>query len=87
MPMVGAALTYLKGLRPAGKAGFAFGSYGWGKGGPEAVHENLQAMKWEILRPPLKAQYRPTPEILEECRQAGTMLGEKARAMAGDGIS
>jgi flavorubredoxin len=87
MPMVGAALTYLKGLRPAGKAGFAFGSYGWGKGGPEAVHEHLEAMKWEILRPPLKAQYRPTSDMLKECRQAGTMLGERARAMADDDVS
>ncbi len=77
MPMVGAVLTYLKGLRPSGKAGFAFGSYGWGKGGPKEIHAYLEAMKWEILRDPLMAQYRPTPEILEECRRAGAMLAER----------
>jgi len=85
MPMAGAVLTYLHGLRPVGKAGFAFGSYGWGKGGPEAVDERLKAMEWEILRQPLKAQYRPTPEVLDECRQAGKMLADKAKSMAGEG--
>ncbi len=84
MPMAGAALTYLKGLQPTGKAAFAFGSYGWGRGGPEAVQKYLEAMKWEILREPLRAQYRPAPEVLDECREAGKMLAEKAKQMAGD---
>ena len=82
MPMVGAALTYLKGLRPAGKAGFAFGSFGWGRGGPEAVDEYLRAMKWDTLREPLKAQYRPTVDVLDQCRAAGRMLAERAIEMA-----
>ncbi len=81
MPMVGAALTYLKGLRPQGKAGFAFGSYGWGRGGPEAIDSQLAELKWEVLRGPLKAQYRPTAEVLDECRAAGKMLAEKTVAM------
>jgi len=84
MPMAAAVLTYWNGLRPAGKAGFAFGSYGWGKGGPDAVGDRLEAMKWEILRQPLKAQYRPTPGTLNECREAGRMLAEKAIDMAAD---
>ena len=84
MPMASAVLTYLKGLRPIGKAGFAFGSHGWGRGGPEAVHECLTSMKWEIVRDPLKAQFRPTPEILDECRAAGKALAEKAQKLAAD---
>ncbi len=82
MPMAGATLTYLSGLRPQGKAGFAFGSYGWSRGGPEAVDEWLRNLKWEILREPLKSRFRPTPEILDECRSAGKMLAEKAKEMA-----
>ena len=81
LPMAGAVLTYLNGLRPIGKAGLAFGSYGWGKGGPEAVEECLKAMKWEVLGEPIRAQYRPTPEVLDECRAAGGMLAERAREM------
>jgi len=82
--MAGAVLTYLKGLRPINKTGLAFGSYGWSKGGPEAVDEDMKAMKWEVLREPIRAQYRPTVEVLDECRAAGRMLAEKAKEMASD---
>ncbi len=82
MPMAAAVLTYLKGLRPTGKAGFAFGSYGWGTGGPETIDQWLHGMKWEVLREPIKARYRPTPEILDECRAAGRLLASKASQMA-----
>jgi flavorubredoxin len=84
LPMAGAVLTYLKGLRPAGKAGLAFGSYGWSSGGLEAVKEVIKAMKWQVLREPIKAQYRPTTEVLDECRAAGRLLAEKAKEMASD---
>ncbi|MBN2562085.1 MAG: FprA family A-type flavoprotein [Phycisphaerae bacterium] len=84
MPMAGAVLTYLKGLKPANKAGLAFGSYGWSKGGPEAVDDVMKAMNWEVLREPIRAQYRPTVEVLDECRAAGRMLAEKAKEMAPD---
>lgn len=82
MPMAGAVLTYLKGLRPTGMAGMAFGSFGWGKGGSEAIDEWLRGMKIEVLREPLKAKYRPSAETLEECRETGRMLAEKAKEMA-----
>ena len=82
MPMAAAVLTHLKGLKPTGKAGLAFGSYGWGKGGPEAVEECLKGMNWEVLGDPIKAQYRPTPAVLNECREAGEMLSQKAKAIS-----
>ena len=82
MPMMAAALTYLKGLRPTGKAGFAFGSFGWGKGGAEAIDEYLKTMNIEILREPLKCKWRPGSEALQECRAAGKALAEKASELA-----
>jgi len=82
MPMAAAVLAYLKGLRPTGKAGFAFGSYGWGRGGPEAIEEYMKTMRWEILRNPLKAQFKPAREILDECRLAGQLMAEKAKEMS-----
>ena len=78
MPAVAGALTYLKGLRPAHKAGFAFGSYGWGRGGPEEVEHYLQTMKVELLRPVLKLNYKPSAAGLEECREAGRLLARHA---------
>jgi flavorubredoxin len=82
MPMAAAALSYLEGLRPQNKVAVAFGSYGWGRGGPEAVDKSLRAMQWEVLREPLRARYRPTAETLEECRQIGRTLGERAKVLA-----
>ncbi|MDD2236359.1 MAG: flavodoxin domain-containing protein [Kiritimatiellae bacterium] len=78
MPQVAAALTYLMGLKPSGKSGFAFGSYGWGKGGPEAVNEYLEKMKFNILREPLKCQYAPDEQALAACREAGGLLVKAA---------
>ncbi len=82
MPQLGAVFAYLHGLKPAAKAAIGFGSYGWGRGATEAIQEHLEGLKWEVLRTPIKSQYRPTPEILEECRTAGAMLAQKALEMA-----
>lgn len=79
MPAMAAALTYLQGLRPQNKAGFAFGSYGWAaRGGADAAQDYLSAMKWDILREPLKCKNRPTAEILAEAKAAGKLLAERA---------
>jgi flavorubredoxin len=78
MPQMAAALTYLKGLKPAGKIGFAFGSYGWSKGGAGAVEDYLKSMKVDVVREALQVQFAPTPEHLAECREAGRDLAVKA---------
>lgn len=83
MPNMAGVLCYMKGLRPTHKKGFAFGSYGWSKrGGASEVEEAMKEMKIEIMREPLRAQYAPTPEILEECRAAGRALGQYAEQFA-----
>lgn len=78
MPTMAAALTYINGLKPSGKVGFAFGSYGWGRGGALDVEEYLKSMRMRILRKPLRSQFRPDDAILEECREAGEMLATEA---------
>jgi len=78
MPSVAAALCYLEGLRPPAKAALAFGSHGWGKGGPEAIDETLRRWEWEPLCPPLKSRWRPSPDALDQCRQMGHKLAEQA---------
>ncbi len=85
MPAAAAALSYFAGLRPQGKAAVAFGSYGWGPGGPEAVQHALQSLGWELLRDPIRAQYRPTAAVLAECRHAGEQLAEAAKGKAEGG--
>jgi flavorubredoxin len=84
MPSMAGVLCYLKGLRPTNKAGFAFGSYGWSKrGGPNEVETTMKEMKVELLREPIRSQYVPTPELLEECREAGRQLAQHAEQFAG----
>ncbi|HDP36121.1 MAG TPA: FprA family A-type flavoprotein [Candidatus Hydrogenedentes bacterium] len=78
MPMAAAALSYLQGLKPPCKAALAFGAYGWTKGGAEAVQSCFESLKWDIIRGPIRAQYKATTETLEECRAAGRLLAEKA---------
>lgn len=83
MPSMAGVLCYMKGLRPTHKKGFAFGSYGWSRrGGATEVGAAIEEMKIEIARDPIRAQYVPTPEILEECREAGRALGKYAESFA-----
>ena len=82
MPMIAAALTYIKGLRPEGKAGFSFGSYGWTRGGAEGVDAFLKEMKFQILREPIICQFRPDGSVLDKCREAGKMISGKALEMS-----
>jgi flavorubredoxin len=79
MPQMACMLTYWKGLRPAEKVGFAFGSYGWSKnGGPTEVESYLKDMKFDLVRPALHVQFVPSEEDLEECREAGRLLAQRA---------
>lgn len=84
MPNMAGVLCYMKGLRPTNKQGFAFGSYGWSRrGGASEVEDAMKEMKIELMREPIRAQYVPAPEILEECREAGRMLGRYAEQFEG----
>jgi len=78
MPRMAGALTYLRGLRPAGKCGFAFGSYGWGSKGAEEVGAYLAAMQVEQIVPPLTVRFAPDAATLETCRELGRTLAARA---------
>ncbi len=82
MPAVAAALTYLQALRPPDRTAMAFGSYGWGRGGADTIHQWITTMPWHVLRDPIRCQYRPGQATLEECRAAGRALAERALAAA-----
>lgn len=78
MPRMASTLTYLRGLRPAGKAGFAFGSYGWAAKGVEEVTRYLDAMGMKPVHEPLTCRFAPDAEMLAACRAAGRALAETA---------
>jgi len=76
LPTVGAFLTYLKGLRPKKRLGFAFGSYGWGGQGAKEVQAAMTAMGWEVPLDIVNIQYTPDDAELSAARAAGRKLGE-----------
>jgi flavorubredoxin len=84
MPEMAGVLTYMKGLSPKEKAGFAFGSYGWAPSGARAVNEYMEEMDFDLLREPLTAQWRPDEDVRAECRKAGASLADYAEEAAAD---
>jgi len=78
MPRMASALTYLRGLRPTGKTGMAFGSYGWAARGCDELVQYLQAMQVASLCEPITCRFRPDAATLEKCREAGRLLARKA---------
>lgn len=77
MPLVADMLTYMKGLKPQGKIGAAFGSYGWSGEAAKHVSEALQAAKVEIVADPLRIKNVPTQEQLSACREFGKNIGRE----------
>ena len=85
MPAAAAALSYFAGLRPQGKAAVAFGSYGWGPGGPKGRPARPPVASLGTPSASVRAQYRPTAAVLAECRHAGEQLAETAKGKAEGG--
>ncbi|MDR1958784.1 MAG: FprA family A-type flavoprotein [Planctomycetaceae bacterium] len=83
MPAMAAALTYVRGLKFAKKAGFAFGSYGWNSAGANRIQKWFEEMQWETSLAPVNANWRPAPSLLEQCADAGRVLAAKALEMSG----
>lgn len=75
MPRMADMLTYLKGLRPAGKIAAAFGSYGWGGEAPRLLDTFISEMKYESVGECLRVNYVPTPENLDTCVEFGRKVG------------
>ena len=82
MPRMAAVLNYVKGLKFREKSSFAFGSSGWGPGGPEGVAKWLEEVKYPVLTEPVKAVFRPTADVLAKCRAAGAVMAETALSKA-----
>jgi flavorubredoxin len=78
MPQMASVITYLRGLKFTSKSAFAFGSYGWAHAGSDQLDRWIEETGWTRLTKPIDAKFRPTPEILEHCRNAGQLLAKAA---------
>ena len=61
------------------KTALAFGSFGWGPGGAEAIQKAIPELKYvPLTETPIKAKQRPTADDLAKCREAGENLAKAA---------
>lgn len=76
-PTGGGFLTYLKGLRPRGKLGAAFGSYGWGGGAVRGVYKELKETGFEVVEPGLEVKFAPNEDEIERCIEFGEEVSRR----------
>lgn len=75
LPTMADMLSYIKGLRPFGKIGAVFGSYGWSGEAPELIWNALENMNIKMIEPIIKARYIPRSEDLDACLELGRKVG------------
>lgn len=75
LPRMADLLTYMKGLRPQGKIGAAFGSFGWGGEAVRLVSGAMEEMKIELVDPGVRVNYVPVEENLRDCFELGARVG------------
>lgn len=76
LPLMADFLTYMKGLRPEGRIGAAFGSYGWSGECVNIITDWLKTAKVEVIEPGTKAKNVPDHAKLAECKELGRQVGK-----------
>lgn len=79
LPTLADMLCYMKGLKPSGKIGAAFGSYGWSGEAVKLINGELEAMKVERVDPGLSLKYVPSAEDLARCTALGRKIGSAVK--------
>ena len=67
-PRVAAFVTYMKGLAPKNKKGFAFASYGWKPGVANKIQTIMDELGWKTIAP-FEEKYTPKAEVLEKLKE------------------
>ncbi|OGR04555.1 MAG: MBL fold metallo-hydrolase [Deltaproteobacteria bacterium RIFOXYD12_FULL_50_9] len=76
LPTLADILTYMKGLKPKGKIGSSFGSYGWSGESLKILNEALTEMKFEMVDPGIRVKNVPTHNDLKQCVALGEKIGQ-----------
>jgi len=74
LPKMADMLTYMKGLRPGGKIGTVFGSYGWSDVVLKLLGGELEAMKIDLVDPGISVKYVPDEQALNDCMELGKRM-------------
>ena len=73
----------MKGLKPKGKIGGAFGSYGWSGEAAKDIAGWLTDMGMDMPVEPVRTLYVPTHEQLAACVEMGRTIGKAVVAKLG----
>jgi anaerobic nitric oxide reductase flavorubredoxin len=79
LPTVASVLSDLEVLKPAGKKGAAFGSYGWGGGAEKRIQEAMERGKMEVIMEPFRVKWVPTKEELDMAYEYGREFAKKIK--------
>lgn len=75
-PAMADILTYMKGLKPKNKIGFAFGSFGWSGEGHKFIQNEMTTMNFELPFEFFACKYAPTEDNLKDIFEIGKNLTE-----------
>jgi len=78
MPAMADLLSYMKGLRPAGKVGAAFGSYGWSGEAVKLISEAMREMNINLVGEGVRVKYSPKKEDFDRCIELGRQVARAA---------
>jgi flavorubredoxin len=78
MPAMADLLSYMKGLRPAGKVGAAFGSYGWSGEAVKLISEAMRDMNINLVGDGVRVKYSPKKGDLDRCVELGRQVARAA---------
>lgn len=76
LPTMGGFLTYLKGLRPKKRIGFAFGSFGWGGQAVGEIEAVIKGLGWELPEKSLNIKFIPDETELSQVKETAIKLGK-----------
>jgi flavorubredoxin len=77
LPAIAGFLEFLNGLKPKGRLGAAFGSYGWAGGAVGNIERILKEAGVESAAPSLSARFAPDEDELKRCYAFGAELARK----------
>jgi len=78
-PTVAGFLCYLKGLKPKGKLGAAFGSHGWAGGAVKAIQQELTQAGVEVLDSDLAIKFVPDKDEIKKCIDFGKSIANMVK--------
>jgi len=76
-PSVAGFLCYVKGLKPRGKIGAAFGSHGWAGGAVKAIEQELGQAGVELVDSDIAFKFVPGADEIQKCIDFGRVIAKK----------